>query len=125
MGHSVHVLSLSHTLTHVEICCYCSLYEKNNSSLGFLQVSVHTKSSSITDGTAKLISDSILVALQQMRGDSYTSIAEGIVPRINTLTSGDWHCIVGERGGCGWQITCCKSNILCTTSDIQIFLFTT
>ena len=76
----------------------------------------------MSDGTAKLISDSILVVLVQMRGQDYSDIAKGITARITTLTGGEkWNCIIGERGRCNWDNRSVTS-ILCETDNLSLLL---
>ena len=74
---------------------------------------------------ATLISDSILVALQQMRGEGYHTIANGIIPRIETLTGHKkWACIIGALGHWIWHIQIgCDSYIQCNTDTLMIMLF--
>ena len=84
---------------------------------------MYSKHANISDGTAKLISDSVLLALVQMRGESFHDIAAGITPRITTLTGGDtWKCIIGNHGECGWKNTS-VSWIICQTDDLDILLY--
>ena len=82
----------------------------------------------MTDGTAKLISDSLLVAINdiQMRRGDYLTMAEDIVPRIHTLTGeNNWNCIVGEKGKFNWKFKhCCDKYIVCETDSLKILLFT-
>ena len=80
----------------------------------------------ISDGTATLISDSILVALVQMRGETRTAIARGIVTRVKAITGGGtWSCIVTPCGQDGWDLHCCTNYVTCITDDLAILVFET
>ena len=89
------------------------------------QVSVTQKSRDMSDDTVALISDSVLVVLQQMRGVDYGDIAKGITPRVTAVTGGDkWSCFIGDLYRYNWDINMgFNSYIECKTSDMRILLF--
>ena len=88
-----------------------------------IQVSVFHKDSSVSDGMATLISDSILVGLVQMRGEDYAAIARGITTRVTAITGGEkWNCFIGERDKFSWDNRP-VSHIICQTDDLVIHLF--